>query len=182
MILGANWLSGTVKYIISGALGAFILYWFFWPEFTEKTEIVETVKTDTVFVIIKDTVRITKTQIKHEVLRDTILIDFKPEIKLFTASFPFLYGNTYLTGEVLGEVLKMDVSNDFKIPTVTNTINRTETNTIIKNPRALYLGAGVNSQLTPNLTAHYLDNQFIFSYQYYPTLKAHGIGVSKRLF
>lgn len=171
-----------ITHSITAILGAFILYWFFWPEFETKTEIVETIKTDTVFVIIKDTVRITKTQIKHEVLRDTILIDFKPEIKLFTASFPFLYGNTYLTGEVLGEVLKMDVSNDFKIPTVTNTINRTETNTIIKKPRALYLGAGVNNQLTPNLTAHYLDNQFIFSYQYYPTLKAHGIGISKRLF
>lgn len=171
-----------ITHLITAILGAFILYWFFWPEFETKTDIVETIKTDTVFVTIKDTVRLTKTQIKHEVLRDTILIDFKAEIKLFTSSFPFLYGNTYLTGEVLGEVLKMDVSNDFKIPTVTNTITRTETNTIIKKPRSLYIGAGVNSQLTPNLTAHYLDNQFIFSYQYYPTLKAHGIGVAKRLF
>lgn len=158
------------------------MYWFFWPEFETKTEIIEIIKTDTVFVTIRDTVRINRTQIKHEVLRDTVLIDFKPEIKLFTASIPFLYGNTYLTGEVLGEVLKMDVSNDFKIPTVTNTVTITETNTIIKKPRGLYLGAGVNSQLNPNVTAHYLDNQFIFSYQYYPTIKSHGIGVSKRLF
>jgi len=174
--------SKIITHSITAILGAFILYWFFWPKFETKTEIVETIKTDTVFVTIQDTVRINRTQIKHEVIRDTVLIDFKPKIKLFTASFPFLYGNTYLTGEVLGEVLKMNVSNDFKIPTVTNTITRKETNTIIKKPLGLFLGAGVDSQLNPNLSAYYLDNQFIFSYQYYPTLKAHGIGVSKRLF
>lgn len=174
--------SKLITHSIASILGSLILYWFFWPEFEPKTEIVETIKTDTVFITIRDTVRINRTQIKHEVLRDTILIDFKPEIKLFTASFPFLYGNTYLTGEVIGEVLKMDVSNDFKIPNVTNTVTRKEINTIIKKPRALYLGAGVNTQLIPNLTAHYLDDQFIFSYQYYPTIKAHGIGVAKRLF
>lgn len=166
--------------IVSAIAGAFILYWFFWPDIETKTEIVETRTTDTVFVTVRDTVRIE--QVKHEYLRDTILIDFKPQIKAFKASAPFLYGNTYVSGEVLGEVIKMDISNDFKIPTVTNTITRTETNTIVKKPRALYIGAGVNSLISPFAKVDYIDNQFIFSYQYYPIDRMHTVGIGKRLF
>jgi len=167
--------------LISAALGAFLLYWFFWPEFETKTEIVEVKTSDTVYVTVRDTIRITKKEIKHEYLRDTIIQDYTPKISLFTASKPFLYGNVYLSGEVLGEVLKINVTQDFQLPTVTNTITRTETITKTEKPRGLYLGAGATNNLTPFGSVHYLDKQFIFSGSY-SLDRTISIGVSKKIF
>ena len=144
--------------------------------FTTRTE------TDTVYKEIKDTVYIPKKEIKTEVLRDTILVDYKPTIKSFSTSTPFEYGNTYVNGEVLGEVLKMNVTNDFKIPVVTNTITNTETKTIIKKSKGIYLGANISSLLQPGATASYVDDKYIFQYQYQPMTKIHTLGISKKLF
>jgi hypothetical protein len=139
-------------------------------------------KTDTLFVDKVETVYIPRTSIKTEVLRDTILIDFKPKISQFTASFPFEHGSTSVSGEVLGEVLKMSATNDFKIPVVTNTITNTETKTIIQKPKGIYLGSGVNSLLEPSASVAYLDNKYLFQYQYQPFSRSHQIGVAKKLF
>lgn len=170
----------VISGLIGAALGAFIIYWFFWPEFTERTEIVEVRSTDTVYVTIRDTVRIR--DIRHTYIRDTILSEpMQPQIKAFTASTPFLYGNTYVSGEVLGEVLKIDITNDFKIPTVTNTITRTVTNTITEKPRGLYVGASITSELIPTAQLLYLDKQYIFNGSYSMD-KTVSIGISKKLF
>lgn len=169
----------TISFLI-GAICAFIvcsrpdgevIY-----KFTTKT------KTDTVFVSIRDTVYIPKTLIKTQVLRDTILTDYKPTINSFSTTTPFEYGNTYINGEVLGEVLKMSVTNDFNIPVVTNTVTNTETKTIIKKSKGLYIGANINSLLEPGANIAYLDNKYLFQYQYQPIQRIHQIGVSKKLF
>jgi hypothetical protein len=139
-------------------------------------------KTDTLIVEVKDTVYVPKTKIKTEFLRDTVLINFKPKISAFTASFPFEYGSTNVSGEVLGEVLKMTATSDFKIPVVTNTITETKTETIIKKSKGIYLGASVNSLLQPGAKVSYLDNKYIFSYQFQPLEKLHTLSVSKKLF
>jgi hypothetical protein len=144
--------------------------------FTTVTE------TDTLFVDKVSTVYIPKTSIKTEVIRDTILIDFKPQISLFETTFPFEYGSTKVSGEVLGEVLKMSATSDYQIPVVTNTITNTETRTIIEKPKGIYLGAGVNSLLKPSASVAYLDNKYLFQYQYQPVTKIHTLGVSKKLF
>jgi hypothetical protein len=145
-------------------------------KFTTKTE------TDTLFVDKVSTVYIPKTSIKTEIIRDTILIDFKPQISLFETSFPFEHGSTKVSGEVLGEVLKMSATIDYTIPVVTNTITNTETKTIIQKPKGIYLGAGVSSLLEPSAKISYLDNKYLFQYQYQPLQKVHQIGVSKKLF
>jgi hypothetical protein len=139
-------------------------------------------KTDTLFVDKLETVYIPKTRIKTKVLRDTVLIDFKPQISQFTASFPFEHGSTSVSGEVLGEVLKMTATNDYKLPVVTNTITETKTETIVKKPKGIYLGAGVNSLLQPSASVAYLDNKYLFQYQFQPMQKVHQIGVAKKLF
>jgi hypothetical protein len=139
-------------------------------------------KTDTLIVEVKDTVYVPKTKIKTEVLRDTVLVDYKPQISHFNASFPFEYGSTNVTGEVLGEVLKMTATSDFKIPVVTNTITNTETKTIVEKPKGIYLGASVNSFLQPGAKVSYLDNKYLFSYQFQPLEKLHTVSVSKKLF
>ena len=165
---------------LAGIIVAFIFYPKPESETFYKYETVT--KTDTLIVEIKDTVYVPKTKIKTEVLRDTILIDFKPKISAFTASFPFEYGSTKVSGEVLGEVLKMTATSDFKIPAVTNTITNTETKTIVQKPKGIYLGAGVNSLLEPSANVAYLDNKYLFSYQYQPFSRIHQIGVAKKLF
>jgi hypothetical protein len=140
------------------------------------------VETDTIYTHVVDTIYVPKTKIKTEVLRDTVLIDFKPKISLFKTSIPSEYGNTHVSGEVLGEVLKMTATNDFKIPVVTNTITNTETKTIIKKAKGIYLGAGINSLLDPSAKVAYLDNKYLFEYGYQPVTKVHTLGVSKKLF
>jgi len=145
-------------------------------KFTTKT------KTDTLFVDKVSTVYIPKTSIKTKVIRDTILIDYKPKISLFETSFPFEHGNTKVSGEVLGEVLKMTATNDYKLPVVTNTITETKTETIVKKPKGIYLGAGVNSLVQPSAKVAYLDNKYLFSYQFEPLQRVHQIGVAKKIF
>jgi hypothetical protein len=152
------------------------------PDFETVYKYETITETDTLIVQVKDTVYIPKTKIKTEFLRDTVLIDFKPQISQFTASFPFEYGSTSVSGEVLGEVLKMTATNDFKIPVVTNTITNTETKTIIQKPKGIYIGGGVNSLIQPSASVSYLDNKYLFTYQFEPLQKVHQIGVAKKIF
>jgi hypothetical protein len=173
-----------IQIAILSFLGGVILTFVVYPRHEQETVYkFETVtKTDTLFVDKLSTVYIPKTKIKTEVVRDTILIDFKPKISQFTASFPFEHGSTSISGEVLGEVLKMTATNDYKLPVVTNTITNTETRTIVQKPKGIYLGAGVNSLLQPSASVSYLDNKYLFEYQFHPMQKVHQIGVSKKLF
>jgi len=173
-----------IKIAILAFIAGIIIAFIFYPKPEAETFYkFETVtKKDTLIVEVKDTVYVPKTKIKTEVLRDTILIDYKPQISQFKASFPFEYGSTNVSGEVLGEVLKMTAINDFKIPVVTNTITKTKTETIVQKPKGIYLGATVNSLLQPGAKVAYLDNKYLFSYQYQPLQKVHQIGVAKKLF
>jgi hypothetical protein len=170
----------AVLSFIAGAVLAFIFMPK--PETEEVYKFTTVTKTDTLFVDKVSTVYVPKTSIKTEVLRDTILIDFKPQISLFETTFPFEHGSTKVSGEVLGEVLKMTATSDYQIPVVTNTITNTETRTIIEKPKGIYLGAGVNSLLKPSASVAYLDNKYLFQYQYQPLQKIHTLGVSKKLF
>lgn len=169
----------TISFLI-GVILAFVVF----PKreietvYKKKVE----VKTDTLYVTLTDTIYVPKTRIKTQVLRDTVLIDFKPKISRFETSFPFEYGSTRVSGEVLGEVLKMTATNDYKLPVVTNTITETKTETIVVKPKGIYLGAGVNSLLQPSANVSYLDNKYLFTYQFQPMQKTHQIGVSKKLF
>lgn len=169
----------TISFLI-GVVLAFVVFPKREFETVYKTKIERL--TDTLYITQKDTVYIPKTKIKTQVLRDTVLIDFKPKISQFNASFPFEYGSTSVSGEVLGEVLKMTATNDYKLPVVTNTITETKTETILVKPKGIYLGAGVNSLLQPSANVSYLDNKYLFTYQFQPLQKIHQIGVAKKLF
>ena len=161
--------------IISFLAGVIVAFLFYpKPETEEVYKFTTKTETDTVFIQEIDTLHVTKKEIKTEYLRDTVLIDFKPKISQFNASFPFEYGSTNVSGEVLGEVLKMTATNDYKIPVVTNTITHTNTQTIIKKSKGLYLGASAN--------VSYLDNKYLFTYQFQPLQGVHQIGVAKKLF
>lgn len=163
-----------------GAIVAIILFPKKEVETVYKTKIDRL--TDTLYITSSDTIYVPKTRIKTQVLRDTILIDSKPKIKAFETTFPFEHGSTKVSGEVLGEVLKMTAINDYTIPVVTNTITETKTETIVVKPKGIYLGAGINSMLQPSGKVAYLDNKYLFEYQYSPMQRLHQVGVSKKLF
>ena len=165
---------------IAGVILAFIVF----PRHEQETvyKFETEVKTDTIYTRVVDTVYIPKTKIKTEVLRDTILIDYKPKLSLFETTFPFEYGSTKVSGEVLGEVLKMTATNDYALPVVTNTITETKTESIVVKPKGIYLGAGINSVLDPSVKVGYLDNKYLFQYGYQPLEKIHTLSVSKKLF
>jgi hypothetical protein len=165
---------------LAGVILAFVVF----PRHEQETiyKFETKVESDTIYSHVLDTIYVPKTKIKTEVLRDTILLDFKPQISLFKTSIPSEYGSTNVSGEVLGEVLKMTATNDFKIPVVTNTITNTETKTIIQKAKGIYLGAGVNSLIQPMAKVSYLDNKYLFQYGYEPVTKVHSLGISKKLF
>lgn len=156
--------NNAVKYLFFAILG--IVLGYFLSKKSDNVEIINTIetKTDTVFITVRDTVRITKKEIQHKEIRDTILIEpIEPKIKAFTASKPFLYGNVTVNGEVIGEVLKIDIYNDFNLPTVTNTI--TKTNTVIKKPAGLFITAGIGATnqltLTPSIGAVFVKDRYL---------------------
>jgi hypothetical protein len=169
----------TVSFLI-GAVLAFIVYPK--PEAETVYKFTTKLETDTAYVKVLDTVYVPKTRIKTQVVRDTVVVNYKPKIKAFETTFSFEHGSTKVSGEVLGEVLKMTATNDYKLPVVTNTITETKTETIIKKSKGFYLGANVNSLLQPGASASYVDNKYIFQYQYQPMQRVHQIGVSKKLF
>jgi hypothetical protein len=165
---------------LAGAILAIIVYPK--PEFETIYKTRTERLTDTLYITSRDTIYVPKTKIKTEVLRDTILIDFKPQISRFETLFPFEHGSTKVSGEVLGEVLKMTATNDYKLPVVTNTIIETKTETIIKKSKGFYLGANVNSALNLGASAYYVDDKYLFQYQFQPVTRIHTLGVSKKLF
>lgn len=172
--------NNAIKYAFFAVIGIVIGY--FLSKQDQDVKVISTIetKTDTVFITVRDTVRITKTEIKHTYLRDTILINpIEPKIKAFTVSKPFLYGNVAVNGEVLGEVLKMDIYTDFNQMTITNTI--TKTNTLVKNSSGVYVGANFNSNLGIGISVDYLKNKTIFSYNNDLINKVHFIGVKKKI-
>jgi hypothetical protein len=169
----------TISFLI-GVLLTFVIFPRPEQETVYKYETVT--KTDTLLIEIKDTVYIPKTKIKTQVVRDTVLINFKPKISRFETFFPFDNGSTKVSGEVLGEVLKMTATNDYKLPVVTNTITETKTETIVVKPKGFYLGVGVSSLLQPNAKVAYLDNKYLFSYQIEPLQRVHQISVAKKIF
>lgn len=173
-----------IRIAIISFLAGVILAFFLFPKRELETIYKTKVErfTDTLYITSTDTVYIPKTKIKTEFLRDTILIDFKPQISRFETLFPFEHGSTKVSGEVLGEVLKMTATNEYKLPVVTNTIIETNTETIIEKPKGIYLGAGINSMLQPSGKVSYLDNKYLFEYQYSPMQRLHQVGVSKKLY
>lgn len=142
---------------------------------------VETVfKTDTIYVNKIDTVYITKAKIVHEFVRDTVMENYTPTINSYSTHFPVTYGSVFINGEVLGEVLNMKATTHLKIPTVTNTITHTVTNTVVKKPIGLYITAGLEQSLVPNIGGVFVKDKFLVGYQY--NFDQHSIFIGKKIF
>jgi hypothetical protein len=179
-------MDNRIIYLIAFVLGLIFWAWlyhaFLKPESETIIEYKETIVTRIDSIPYKEIVYVDRWKIKHEYLRDTILIDYEPKINEFKATFPLMYGNAYLSGEVLGEVLKTSLTTDFKIPQVTNTITKEKNTTIIKKPTGIYAVGGISSNFQYSIGANYLRDKSMFGYRYQPQVKIHSLEVGFKVF
>ena len=125
---------------------------------TIQTVTKTTVETDTVFVQLIDTVHVTRTQIKHEQVRDTVYLSSTLPINNFSTTSNFLYGSVNVSGEVVGEVLSVNIIPNFKLPQVTNTITKETVHT--KKPAGLFVTAGLSNR-TPYVGAVFIKDRYL---------------------
>jgi hypothetical protein len=176
-------MDNRIIYILFFVAGFLAYHFFLKPESETIIEYKETIKSDTVYLTVKDTVYLDRTRIKQTFIRDTVFAEpYNPQINAFCATFPLLYGNAYLNGEVLGEVLKTSLTTDFKIPSVTNTITKEKNTTIIKKATGIYAVAGVKSNSSYLIGASYLRDKSMFGYRYQPNLQIHSLEVGFKVF
>jgi hypothetical protein len=169
--------------IVGIIIGLFLYKSFLEAETETIISYKEKITVDTVYSHSIDTVYLTKKEIKQTVIRDTVLIKpMEPKIKAFEAVYPLQYGNATVSGEVLGEVLKMGITTDFNIPVVTNTIEKETTKTIVKKPSGFYASGWVDSNFIPSIGGTYLRDRLILNYKYTPLENKHSVGLGMRIF
>ena len=117
------------------------------------------IEVDTVWNTVTERIYIDKPVTKYErdtlIVFDSILVHLP--IKSFKQLFPIQHGVATVSGEVAGELLKMDLETFLNIPTVTETVTITKT----EKPRGFYAGVGYNwEQKKPVLGASYLVGRF----------------------
>jgi hypothetical protein len=174
-----------VKYIafaIGLILGLIIFRTFFYPDFTESVEVVERVTVDTVYVEVRDTIRIKHTDVQIEYIRDTIIQNVLMPINRFSGLEPTLYGDIGYTGLVAGHFLNMDLTTNFRIPQIKHTIERDRKVSRTVKPRGLYVGGSVSDQVQWSAGASYLDNLWMFDYRYDVGIGSHSLGVKRKVF
>lgn len=174
------------KYLIGAAVGiviGLVVYEKFLKEETE-VQIVHEEKTvtDTVFVKEYVTVAIPKDRVKYVYLRDTVIEGANLSIRNYSGSEPTLYGNIGFRSEVAGEMLNINLFHDLSIPSITNTITKTTTKTIIRKPSGIYATAGINSNFNYSLGLTYLKDKSLVGYEYQPQIRTHSLKIGIKLF
>lgn len=172
----------VVRYAIAVLSGLLIYHLFFKPEISERVEVVETLKVDTVYLYARDTITIDRTRVQIEYVTDTVIEKQSFPINRFTGLESTLYGDIGYTGLVAGHFLNMQLNTNFKFPSLETTINRETTRTRVIKPRGLYIGGSVSDQIQYSAGASYLDNVWLFDYRYDVGVKSHSIGIKRKIF
>lgn len=194
----------TIVLILLGFIIGFLVYdWFFAPEFT--VEYREKIVTDTTYKHYKEKYQVDSIKSKSlsdsidffkkkykgiltknniTIVHDSVFINkpFLAPLRRFNGQRAFLYGNTHFNAVVAGELLDMEISNDFRIPQITNTITK-ENRTIIK-PSGLYGTLGFrmgDQQLSTLVGATYLKDRSLIFYNYDLKLQSHQAGVGFKI-
>ncbi len=118
------------------------------------------IEVDTVWNTVTERIYIDRPVTKYE--RDTLIvfdsIFVNVPINSFKQLFPIQHGVATVSGEVAGELLKMDLETFLNIPTVTETVTIIKTE---KPPKGFYAGAGYDwERKKPVLGASYLGGRF----------------------
>jgi hypothetical protein len=171
-----------ISFAIGLILGLLIYRTFFYPDFTERVEVVERVTVDTVYKEVRDTIRIDRTRVRIEYVTDTIIQDLRFPINRFSGLESTLYGDIKYTGLVAGHFLNLDLTTNFRIPQINQTIERERTIIRTIRSRGLYVGGAVSDQVQWSVGASYLDNLWMFDYRYDVGIGSHSLGVKRKVF
>ena len=171
-----------ISFAIGLILGLLIYRTFFYPDFTERVEVVERVTVDTVYLEVRDTIRIERTRVRIEYVTDTIIQDLRFPINRFSGLESTLYGDIKYTGLVAGHFLNLDLTTNFRIPQINQTIERERTIIRTIRSRGLYVGGAVSDQVQWSVGASYLDNLWMFDYRYDVGIGSHSLGVKRKVF
>ncbi len=164
---------------LAGALAARLL---FWPEVTERVEITETVRTDTVYRTYRDTVRIEREQVREVFVKDTVIKTVRLPINRFSGLEPTLFGDVSYTGLVAGHFLSMELNTNFKVPELTHRIEREVNRTRVLKTRGLFVTGSVNSRFNYSAGLLYQNGHSIFGYEYNFPDRSHRIKAGVRIF
>lgn len=168
--------------LIAGVLiGGILTKWLFWPEITETVRTIETIRTDTVFKTYRDTIRIERERVKEVYVKDTVIQTVRLPINRFSGLEPTIFGDVSYTGLVAGHFLKMELNTNFKIPELMHRIERETIKKRVIEPRGLYVGGSVSNRLGLSAGASYLDNNWLFDYQYQFGIQSHLFGLKRRI-
>jgi hypothetical protein len=171
-----------ISFAIGLILGLLIYRTFFYPDFTERVEVVERVTVDTVYLEVRDTIRIERTRVRIEYVTDTIIQDLRFPINRFSGLESTLYGDIKYTGLVAGHFLNLDLTTNFRIPQINQTIERERTIIRTIRSRGLYVGGAVSDQVQWSVGASYLDNLWMFDYRYDVGIGSQSLGVKRKVF
>lgn len=183
--------------LIGMAIGAFLLFVLFWPE-VEVEYIIQKEYIDTSYVNHSERVEFDSSTV--EALSDSIEhykklyekelsdrgITIIPEgpysapLRRFKGREPTLYGDIGYSALVVGDLLNMSITQNLELPVVTHRIER-EIKTVV-HTKGLFVGAGINTNLNYQLSADYVNRDFLAGYYYDPVYKTHGIRIAKKIF
>ncbi|WP_114752281.1 hypothetical protein [Pleomorphovibrio marinus] len=156
-------------------MGFAICWVFFKPNYIENIEIVEDIQIDTVYLEYRDTIFIPQDSLIFEYIRDTVILDITYPINRYRGLEATLFGDIGYNALVAGSLLNLELTPNWSIPQIENTITRTETRTIIQKPKGLYLEGGISSQFNYKIGATYLNDRSLFGYEYQPDLNVHWV-------
>ncbi len=180
-------------------LGLVIYEKFLLPEIEESTVVTEKETIDTTFNDVAGTIQFDS--LRYQSLSDSIdyyrsLYEeelgnikivkenepFSAPLRTYSGFEPTLYGNIGYNAVVAGKMLDMTITNDLRLPTITNTVTTEKVVTQTRDLRGLYAGASASLDLDYKLGASYVDRDWQFNYDYQPKVKMHWVGVKRRVF
>jgi hypothetical protein len=167
--------------VIGILIGLYVYDLFLAPEIETKVEITEVRTTDTLWLPSIPELIFLRSP-KPLYLRDTIINELIYPVNSYSGLENTLYGQIKWQAETSGFLNKLDLSPEFKLPVITNTIDKTKTITNTVMTKGFYSGASINSLMQPSITAAYQDKDYIFDYSFTPSIQLHAIGVKRRIF
>lgn len=170
------------RYFAAAIAGALIARLLFWPEITERIEIRETVRTDTVYQTYRDTIRIESERVREVYMRDTVIKTVRLPINRFSGLEPTIFGDVSYTGLVAGHFLKMELNTNFRVPELKTTINRETNRTRVLKQKGLFAIGGVDSRFHYSAGFLYQNDRSIFGYDYNFSFRSHGLKVGFKIF
>lgn len=170
--------------ILGALVGATITHVFFFPDITEREEVVYTYETKIDWVpkdtlIIRDSLRILEIEPETQPSPEPEKYD---SIRTYTGTEKHLYGVINWRVKTGGYLQHLELNPNLKIPIVTNTNTIERKTAYVVEPKGLYFTGGINSRFNYSVGLTYLNNKSLFSGRYAPQTNTFEIATGMKIF